>query len=99
MDFVINFLITELKNNIIMVVVDWLFKMAHFILLYFDTGKADTIIIIKFLFDYIFKLYNLLKEIILNRNSRFTFNIARQLYYYIRINQFIFTITHPETNG
>ena len=79
--------------------VDRLSKMAHFILLYFGEGKADIIIIIKFLFDYIFKFYGLPKEIILNQNPWFTFNIARQLYRYIRINQFIFIITYPETNG
>ena len=82
-----------------MVVVDRLSKMAHFIPLRFGEGKADIIIMVKLLFDYIFKLYGLLKKIISNRDPWFTFNIARQLCHYARINQLMFIIAHPETNG
>ena len=73
--------------------------MAYFIPLHFGKGEADIIMVAKLLFDYIFKLYGLLKEIILDRDPRFTFNIARQLYRYAGINQLIFTSAHPETDG
>ena len=86
MDFVINFPIIELRDNIIMVVVDWLFKIAYFVPLYFGEGEVGIIMVAKLLFNYIFKLYGLLKEIILDRDPRFTFNIARQLYRRAGIN-------------
>ena len=82
-----------------MVVVDRLSKMAHFMSLRFGEGKADIIIMVKLLFDYIFKLYGLPKEIISDRDPWFTSNIARQLCRHAGINQLIFTITHPETDG
>ena len=99
MDFVIDFLITELKNNTVIVIVDRLSKITHFIPLRFGKGETDIIMVAKLLFDHIFKLYGLPKEIISDRDSRFIFNIARQLCRQARINQFIFTTTHPETNG
>ena len=47
-----------------MVVVDRFSKMTYFIPLYFGEGEADTMMVVKFLFDYIFKFYGLLKKII-----------------------------------
>ena len=82
-----------------MVVVNRLSKIMHFIPLRFGEGEADIIIMVKLLFNYIFKLYGLPRKIILDRDPRFTFNITRQLYRHARINQLIFIITHPETNG
>ena len=86
MDFKINFLITELRNNIIIVVVNRLSKMAHFILLRFSKGEANIIMVIKLLFDHVFKFHGLPKKIISNRDPWFIFNIARQLCRYVRIN-------------
>ena len=51
-----------------MVVVNRLSKMAHFIPLYFGEGKANIIIVVKLLFDYIFKFYGLPREIISDQN-------------------------------
>ena len=79
MDFIINFLITKLRNNAVIVVMDRLSKITHFIPLRFGEGEADIIIMVKLLFDYIFKFYNLLKEIISDRDPWFTLDIARQL--------------------
>ena len=64
MDFVINFPITELRNNAVMVVVDRFSKMAHFMPLRFGRGEADIMMVVKLLFDYIFKLHGLLREIV-----------------------------------
>ena len=77
---------TELKNNTVIVVVNWFSKMAYFILLRFVEGEADIIMVVKLLFNYIFKFYGLPREIILNRDPWFTFNIARQLYRHAGIN-------------
>ena len=82
-----------------MVVVNRLSKITHFIPLHFGKGEADTMIVVKLLFDYIFKLYGLPKEIISDRDPRFTFDIARQLCHYAGINQLISITAHPETNN
>ena len=82
-----------------MVVVDWLSKMAYFIPLYFGEGEADTMIVVKLLFDHVFKLYNLPKKIISDRDPWFTFDVAHQLYRHAGINQLISTTTYPETDG
>ena len=76
MDFMIDFPITELRNNTVMVVVNRLSKMAHFMPLRFGEGEADTIMVVKLLFDYIFKFYGLPKEIISDRDPRFTSDVA-----------------------
>ena len=47
-----------------MVVVDRLSKMAHFMPLCFGEGEVDIIMVVKLLFNYVFKFYGLLKEII-----------------------------------
>ena len=99
MDFMTNFPITESRNNTVMVVVDRLSKMAHFIPLRFGEGEADTIMVAKLLFDHIFKLHGLPREIISDRDPRFTSNVARQLCRHAGINQLISTTTHPETDG
>ena len=80
-DFITDlFRIPGTGTNAVMVMVDRLFKIAYFILLYFNESKAFNYIVAKFLFNNIFKLYNLLREIILNRDRRFIFKVARQLY-------------------
>ena len=86
MEFIIDFLTTESRNNIIMVVMDWLSKMAHFMPLRFSEGEASIIMVVKLLFDNIFKLYGLPKEIISDRDPWFTFNITHQLYHFAGIN-------------
>ena len=99
MDFMINFPMTESRNNTIMVVVDRLSKITHFIPLHFGEGEADTMMVVKLLFDHIFKLHGLPREIILDRDPRFTFNVAHQLCRHAGINQLISIIAHPETDG
>ena len=81
-----------------MVVVDRFSKMAYFIPLCFGEGKADIIMVVKLLFNHVFKFHDLPREIISDRDSRFIFDIARQLCHYVGINQLISIITHPETN-
>ena len=77
MDFIIDLPITkEIKYNIIMVVVNRLSKMAHFVPLCFGKGQAFTEFIIKLLFNYIFKLHGLPKEIVSDCDRRFTSDIA-----------------------
>ena len=76
MDFMIDLPMTkEIKYNAIMVVVNRLSKMAYFIPLYFGKGRASTEFVVKLLFDHVFKLYGLPKEIMLDYNRRFTSDI------------------------
>ena len=89
----------KLKDNTIIMMVNRFSKIMHFIPLYFGKGEADIIMVAKLLFDYIFKFYGLLKKIISDRHPWFISIIIRQLCRYAGINQFIFIITHPETNG
>ena len=59
-----------------MVMIDWLSKMAHFVQLCFGEGQASTEFMAKLLFNHIFKLHSLPKEIVLDRDRRFTSDIA-----------------------
>ena len=102
MDFIMDFLITTTagpKVNTILVVVDRLSKMAYFIPLWFREGKASTEVVTKFLFNHVFKLHGLPKEIVSDRDRRFTSGIARQLCRLAGIKQRISTTAHPETDG
>ena len=63
--------------NAVIVVVNKLSKIAHFITFYFNKGKTFNQVIAKLLFNNIFKLYNLSREIVFNRDRRFILNVAR----------------------
>ena len=63
-----------------MVMINRLSKIMYFVLLYFGKGRASTEFVIKLLFNHIFKLHGLPKEIVSDRDRRFTSDIARQLY-------------------
>ena len=54
--------------------------MAYFILLRFSKGKIFTRAVAKLLFNYVFKLYSLPKEIVLDQDRWFTLNVAQELY-------------------
>ena len=76
MDFIINLpIINEIRYNIIIVIVNRLSKMAHFIPLYFNEGRTFTKFVVKFLFNHVFKLYGLPKKIISDCNRCFTSDI------------------------
>ena len=78
MDFMIDLpMIKETKYNAVMVVVDWLLKMAHFVPLCFGEGRASTEFVAKLLFDHVFKLHGLPKEIVSDCDRRFTSDVAR----------------------
>ena len=90
MDFVTDFLLAVIPSirqeaNTILVIVDRLSKMAHFIPLKFSNNEVSSEIIAKLLFDHVFYLHGLLKEIILDRDARFVSGITRWLYQLIGI--------------
>ena len=66
--------------------------------LWFGKGEASTEVVAKLLFNHVFKLHGLPKEIVLDRDHRFTSGIAHQLCRLTGIEQLISTTAHPETN-
>ena len=68
--------INKIKYNIVMVAVNRFSKMTHFIPLCFGEGRASTEFMVTILFNHVFKLHGLPKEIMLDRNRRFTLDIA-----------------------
>ena len=88
MDFVTDFPITTITGprvNTMLVVVDRLSKMAYFMPLWFSKGEASTEVVIKLLFNHVFKFHGLPKEIISDQDRRFISGITRQLYRLTRI--------------
>ena len=86
MDFMIDLpMIKEIKYNAVMVVVNRLLKMVYFVPLCFGEGRAFTKFVVKFLFDHVFKLHGLPKEIISDRDRCFILDIACQLCRFVGI--------------
>ena len=103
MDFITNFPLviipsTGQEANAVLMVVDRLSKMTHFVPLKFDNNKVFSEIITKLLFNHVFRLHGLPKEIISDRDIKFIFNIAHRLYQLTGIKQVISTALYPEIN-
>jgi hypothetical protein len=76
MDFVVGFSLTSLRHNAILVIVDKLTKSAHFILVrytYDVTGVAHVFV------SEVIRLHGMPKNIISDRDSRFTFRFWTSL--------------------
>ena len=104
MDFITNFPLASIPStsqeaNTVLVVVDRLSKIIHFIPLKFGNNNTFPKIITKLLFDHIFRLHGFLKEIILDRDTRFVSGITHRLYQLTGIKQAISTALYPEING
>ena len=96
MDFITGLLNRKKLNDSIFVVVDKLLKAVHFIPVK-STYKAVHIVDI-FLKE-IFRLHEILKEIISDRDMKFTGNFWRYLSsgLYTQLN--FITASHPKTDG
>jgi hypothetical protein len=96
MDFIIGLPKSTKKNDSIMVVVDKLSKSAHFIPVK-STCKA--IDIANIFMKEIFRMHGMPKEIVSNRDTKFTSNFWKSLMVGLE-TKFLFSTTyHPQTDG
>jgi hypothetical protein len=96
MDFITRLPRSTKQNDAIMVVVDKLSNPAHFILIK-STCKEIYISII--FMKEIFRLHGMPKEIISDRDTKFTSNFWKYLFVGFE-TKFLFSISyHPQTNG
>jgi hypothetical protein len=96
MDFITGLPKSTKQNDAIMVVVDKLRKVAHFIPIK-STCKAIDISII--FMKEIFRLHGMPKEIIFDRDTKFTSNFWKSLFASFEKKLLFSTTYHPQTNG
>ena len=96
MAFMTRFPVTWRQHDSIMVVVDMLTKVAHFILVK-STHKTDDIA--KIFMKDIFKLHGLPKAIVSDRDVKFTSNFWKGLFADLGTKLNFSTAYHPQTDG
>ena len=96
MDFIIGLPMTWRQHDSIMVVVENLTRVAHFILLK-STHKTDESE--KIFMKEIFKLHGLSKAIVSDRDVKFTSNFWKGLFEYLGTKLNFSTAYHPQTDG
>ena len=96
MDFITGLPMTVRQHDSIMVVVDKFTKASHFIPVK-STYKADSIA--KIFMKDIFRLCGLPKEIIFERDTKFTSNFWKILFAYLGTKLNYSTAYHPKTDG
>jgi hypothetical protein len=96
MDFITRLPTSTKQNDTIMVVVDKLRKSAHFILIK-STCKA--IDIAHILMREIFRLHVMPKEIVSDRDTKFTSNFWKSLMGGLKTKLLFITTYHPQTDG
>jgi hypothetical protein len=96
MDFIIGLPTSAKQNDAIMVVVYKLSNSSHFILVKL-TFKVIGIAQV-FMKD-IFKLHGMPKEIMSDRDTKFTFNFWKSLMVGLETKLLFSTTYHPQTNG
>jgi len=94
-NFITKLLLAQ-EYNLILVVVDRLTKMAHFI----PTMEKTTVEGLARLFkDNVWKLHSLLESIISNRGLQFAVGVMRELNAILGIESKLSTVFHPQTDG
>ena len=96
MDLTTGFPMTWRQHDSIMVVVDKLTKVAHFISVK-STHKIDDIA--KIFMKEIFKLHGFPKEIVSDRDPKFISNFWKGLFAYLGTKLNFSTTYHPRTDG
>jgi hypothetical protein len=96
MDFIIELPTSTRKNDAIMVVVDKLSKSTYFIPVK-STCKA--IDIASIFMKEIFRLHGMPKEIVFDRNTKFTSNFWKSLMVGLETKLLFSTAYHPQTDG
>ena len=95
MDFITH-LPESHRYNAIIVVVDWLTKMKHFIPC---RGTCDTEEVARLFIKYVWKLHGLPKTIISDRGPQFVSEFWKHLTRCLGIQSLLSTAYHPETDG
>ena len=96
MDFITGSPMTWRQHDSIMVVVDKLRKVAHFILVKSMHAIDD---VAKIFMREIFKLHGFPKAIVSDRDVKFTSNFWKGLFAYLATNMNFNTSYHPQTDG
>jgi hypothetical protein len=96
MDFIIGLPTSTKQNDVVMVVVDKLRKSTHFITIK-STCKA--IDIANIFMKEIFRLYGMPKEIVSDRDTKFTSNFWKSLMVGLETKLLFSTAYHPQTDG
>ena len=96
MDFIIGLSMTWRQHDSIIVVVEKLRKVAHFILVK-STHKTDDIV--KIFMKEVFKLHGLPKAIASDRDVKFTSNFWKGLFAYLGTKLNFHLTYHPQTDG
>lgn len=96
MDFITQLPMSVNKHDAILVVVDKFTKMAHFIP---TTTSVTAPEAAKLIFDNVVRLHGLPKEIISDRDSRFTSTFWQSLFSFLNTKLKLSTSFHPQSDG
>ena len=96
MDFIVQLPLTKQGYDAIFVVVDKLFKRAHFIPTHTSATAPETA---KLFFNVIFKDHGLPRTIISDRDAKFTSKFWQQLFKELGTTLSMSTSFHPQTDG
>src|SRR5215212_340831 len=96
MDFITQLPLTRGKYDAIVVFVNMLSKMVHFML---TTITATILVTVHIFFDSIFQLHGLPKVIVSNWDSKFTSWFWRTLFEHLGTKLAMSTAFHPQTDG
>jgi hypothetical protein len=96
MDFITGLPKLTRHNEAIMVVVEKLSKVAHFIPI---NSTCKEIYIYSIFMKEIFILHDMPKEIISDRDTKFTSNFWRSLFVGLETKLLFNIVYHPQTNG
>jgi hypothetical protein len=96
MDFITGLPTSARQNDAIMVVVDKLSKSTHFILI---KSTCKSINITNIFMKDIFILHGMPKEIVSDRDTKFTSNFWKSLMVGLETKLLFITAYHPQTNG
>ena len=94
-DFITKLLLV-VEKNMILVVCDKLFKMAHFVVTIEETLAEGLVRLFR---DDVWKLHRLPESIISNRDLLFTAELTRELNKMLGIKTRLLMVFHPQTNG
>ena len=82
--------------NILLVVVDYILKIAHYISTTFDINSKQ---LAKLFFNNIFRLYGILDSVVLDQGMQFTSDFTWVLVALVGIYLKLSTSFHPQTDG